>query len=95
MKNLQRKNIEAPDTNTPKTILEHISTVKAGEKLLYNGCVYTATCDACADNEGDYYVDVESSEGPEKCLYDTDFGNGVVEVILASVKKYGSVNKAV
>lgn len=73
---------ETPVANKPKTTLAHISTIKAGEKLMYGGHVYTATDDACTDREGDYYVDVQSDEGPEKCLYDTDFENGVVGIVL-------------
>ena len=74
-------------TKEPKTNLHALFCVKAGDKLMHNGCVFTATDDACVDNEGSWYVDVVSKDSPERCLYDTDFEGGNVKIIVVEPKR--------
>lgn len=75
-------------TKKYQTRRTHISFVKAGDKLLYDGCVYTATDDANQDLEKDWFVDVQSNDSPIACLYDDDFDEyEYVEIILAETEQ--------
>ena len=63
---------------------KHLSDVKEGDVLLYDGCQYVATTDAYMTNTDigkEWNVEVESDEGPEEYLYASYFHNGEVQFI--------------
>lgn len=63
---------------------KHLSYVKAGEVLLYDGCRYTAVSDAYmteTDIGKEWNVEVESDEGCEEYLYASYFHQGEVQIV--------------
>lgn len=67
--------------------VRHLSLVKSGDVLLYDGCKYVATTDAYKTNTeigSEWNVEVTSNEGTEEYLYASYFAHGEVQIILPS-----------
>lgn len=72
---------------------KHLSYVKAGDVLLYDGCRYTAVSDAymTKTNIGEEWnVEVESDERCEEYLYASYFDQGEVQIVPADAEEDAS-----
>lgn len=72
---------------------KHLSDVKAGDVLLYDGCRYTAISDAYmteTDIGKEWNVEVESDEGCEEYLYASYFNQGEVQIVPADAEEDAS-----
>lgn len=69
---------------------KHLSFIKAGDVLLYDGCRYTAVADAYrteTDIGKEWNVEVESDEGSEEYLYASYFHQGEVQIVPADAEE--------